>query len=67
MAANTPSPTFIDRPAGDALRFPVINIWPWGREFHQKLERLHTPYAFDVLPALIGRTAALVLEGAAED
>lgn len=61
VAANTPCPTFVDRPAPDLLTFPVINIGPWGREFHQKLERLHTGYAFDVLPALLGRTVALAL------
>ncbi|MCB8836440.1 M20/M25/M40 family metallo-hydrolase [Aurantimonas sp. VKM B-3413] len=56
IAANTPSPAFVDRPAADLLTFPVINIGPWGREFHQKLERLHTGYGFSVLPALIERT-----------
>ena len=62
VAANTPCATFVDRPASDLLTFPVINIGPWGREFHQKLERLHTGYAFDVLPALLSRTIALALE-----
>lgn len=61
VADNTPSPTFVDRPEGDALRFPVVNIGPWGREFHQKLERLHAGYTFGILPALVSRTAALVL------
>lgn len=32
---------------------PTINIGPWGRDYHTPLERLHTGYAFDVLPRLI--------------
>lgn len=61
VAANTPSPTFVDEPAADILTFPVINIGPWGREFHQKLERVHAHYTFEVLPALIARTVTLAL------
>ncbi|GGO29810.1 M20/M25/M40 family metallo-hydrolase [Deinococcus humi] len=37
----------------DALRFPVLNVGPWGRDYHQKLERVHQPYAFDTLPRLL--------------
>lgn len=53
VAANTPASRLIDRPGPDALRFPVVNVGPWGREFHQRLERVHAPYAFDVLPGLL--------------
>lgn len=67
VAANTPSPTFVDRPAPGLLAFPVINIGPWGREFHQKLERVHTGYAFEVLPALLSRTIDLMLRDPAAD
>jgi len=41
-------------PAGFSC--PVINIGPWGREYHQRLERVHAGYAFEVLPALLERT-----------
>jgi arginine utilization protein RocB len=50
---NTPSPAFIDHAPADALVFPTVNIGPWGREYHQKLERVHAAYAFEVLPDLL--------------
>lgn len=50
---NTPAARLIDRPAADALDFPVINIGPWGREFHQRLERVNAAYAFGILPKLL--------------
>lgn len=53
VAANTPATRLIDRPAADSLEFPVVNIGPWGREFHQRLERVHAGYAFDILPRLL--------------
>lgn len=65
VAANTPSATFVDWPAADRLSIPVINIGPWGREMHQNLERLHTGYAFEILPALLSRTISLALRGGA--
>jgi len=43
-------------PAGFSC--PVINIGPWGREYHQRLERVHAGYAFEVLPVLLERTVA---------
>jgi arginine utilization protein RocB len=42
--------------------YPVINIGPWGRDYHHWLERLHTPYAFDVLPHLVLRATKAALE-----
>jgi arginine utilization protein RocB len=36
----------LDSPAG----LPCINIGPWGRDYHHRLERLHAPYAFETLP-----------------
>lgn len=62
VAANTSAPRLVDRPAANALRFPVVNIGPWGREFHQRLERVHAPYAFGVLPDLILGISRRVLE-----
>lgn len=53
VSSNTPVSRLIDIPPENALRFPVVNIGPWGREFHQRLERVHAPYAFDVLPNII--------------
>lgn len=50
---NTPASLWIDRPPADALRYPVVNIGPWGREFHQRLERLHMPYGFGIFPRFI--------------
>lgn len=53
VSLNTPVSRLVDHPASDALRFPVVNIGPWGREFHQKLERVHAPYAFEILPQVV--------------
>ncbi|MEM9630709.1 MAG: M20/M25/M40 family metallo-hydrolase [Pseudomonadota bacterium] len=50
---NTPPAWLIDRPNENALRCPMVNIGPWGREFHQRLERVYKPYAFDELPRII--------------
>jgi arginine utilization protein RocB len=33
--------------------YPTINIGPWGRDYHTWLERLHAPYAFEVLPRVL--------------
>jgi arginine utilization protein RocB len=38
-----------------SLDCPIINIGPWGKDYHQRLERVHTPYAFEVLPELLWR------------
>ncbi len=57
VSNNTPVARLVDHPAGDALQFPVVNIGPWGREFHQKLERVHAPYAFEVLPQIVSMIA----------
>jgi len=49
---------------------PVINIGPWGRDYHQMGERVHKEYAFIELPALISRlvrgTLDLEKEGGAK-
>lgn len=67
VAENTPAADFIDRPAEEVLLFPVVNIGPWGREYHQKLERVHAAYAFEVLPALLSRLVALLFADQASD
>lgn len=61
IAANTPVPRLRDAAGADALKFPVVNIGPWGREFHQRLERLHADYGFRILPQVIDRIARFVL------
>jgi arginine utilization protein RocB len=40
---------------------PMLNIGPWGRDYHHWLERVHTPYAFEVLPALVANICTEVL------
>lgn len=40
---------------------PIVNAGPWGRDYHTILERLHAPYAFGVLPDLIGEIVMEVL------
>jgi hypothetical protein len=41
--------------------FPWINAGPWGRDFHQLAERVHTGYAFGELPDLLERLLESVL------
>src|SRR3569623_2302148 len=55
-AANTPAGgAGLHWPQGNAFAgIPIVNAGPWGRDYHTVLERLHTPYAFKVLPDLIG-------------
>jgi arginine utilization protein RocB len=62
VAANTPIwGTGFMMP--EAAGYPCINLGPWGRDYHQWLERLHAPYAFEVLPlallAVIDAVASL--------
>ena len=40
---------------------PVINLGPWGRDYHHWLERVHAPYAFEVLPELVRDVALAAL------
>ncbi len=37
------------------LSCPIVNIGPWGKDYHQRLERVHTPYAFEILSELLWR------------
>lgn len=61
VSENTPISRLVDVPPPGSLAFPAINLGPWGREFHQKYERLYAPYAFDVLPDLVYEVAMNVL------
>lgn len=51
-AANTPhwGTSFL---MPESAGYPCINIGPWGRDYHHWLERLHAPYAFDILPRVL--------------
>ncbi|PWE56255.1 peptidase M20 [Metarhizobium album] len=62
VANNTPAAAYSDAGADDALSFPVVNIGPWGRDYHQKWERAHGPYTFEVLPDLVFEATRSVLE-----
>ncbi|WP_102961458.1 M20/M25/M40 family metallo-hydrolase [Mangrovicella endophytica] len=66
VAENTPAARLVDKPGAAALEFPAVNIGPWGREFHQRLERVHAPYAFGVLPRLLAAIAEDFLSGTAD-
>jgi arginine utilization protein RocB len=57
LAANTPSAAFTDNAPEGLLAFPTVNIGPWGRDYHQKWERVHAPYTFEVLPDLVFEAA----------
>lgn len=48
----------------EAAGYPCINLGPWGRDYHTWLERLHAPYAFEVLPrALLAVIDAVAKSG----
>ena len=49
-------------PLPSGFSCPVVNIGPWGREYHQRLERVHAGYAFEVLPELLERTVAEIFK-----
>lgn len=63
IAANTPSAAFTDNAPEGLLSFPTVNIGPWGRDYHQKWERVHAPYTFGVLPDLVFAAALACLAG----
>jgi arginine utilization protein RocB len=66
IARNTPAwGAGLHWPEGRAFAgIPAINAGPWGRDYHTVLERLHAPYAFTVLPDLIGEIVMRVLDPA---
>lgn len=61
LKANTPSAAFTDDAPDGLLSFPTVNIGPWGRDYHQKWERVHAPYTFGVLPDLVFESALACL------
>jgi len=46
---------------GGIAGLPIVNAGPWGRDYHTPLERVHTRYAFEVLPDLIAAIAVRML------
>ncbi len=63
-AANTPiwgSSIVWDLSGAPTPGIPMTNIGPWGRDYHHWLERVHQPYAFDVLPELVRDVARAAL------
>lgn len=53
-------PLFIED-TGEGLGCPVVNIGPWGREYHQTRERVEKRYAFEVLPEFIWKICVATL------
>ena len=54
VARNTPAwDSAVRLPLTSAGGIPIVNAGPWGRDYHTPLERLHTGYAFEVLPDLV--------------
>ena len=65
VAANTPLwGSSITWPAQreSAQPLPVINVGPWGRDYHNWLERTHEDYTFRVLPELVASICRRVLQ-----
>jgi arginine utilization protein RocB len=65
MAANTPAfgkTLHFDYSLPGRLEIPVVNLGPWGRDYHQRTERVHMPYSFGVLPELLWRVCRDLLE-----
>ncbi|MBV9791295.1 MAG: peptidase M20, partial [Chloroflexi bacterium] len=64
IAQNTPASATklrFDYAAISALDLPTINIGPWGRDYHQRLERVHAPYSFEIVPELVWRIVGRLL------
>jgi arginine utilization protein RocB len=57
---NTPAPQahILHAP----LNVPTINLGPWGRDYHQWLERVHVKYAFEHLPELLWQISQKILQ-----
>jgi arginine utilization protein RocB len=62
LIENTPASALSDDPPDGLLSYPVVNIGPWGRDYHQKWERVHAPYTFEILPDLIYEAALRCLK-----
>jgi arginine utilization protein RocB len=68
VGENTPawgSRLRFDYASARQLDVPVINVGPWGRDYHQRLERVYMPYSFGILPELVWRIAGDLLGASA--
>ncbi len=65
VARNTPvwGTAFVWPESGGIAGIPIINAGPWGRDYHTRLERLHAPYGFEVLPELLFAIVENTLNG----
>jgi arginine utilization protein RocB len=66
---NTPawgSRIHFDYAGARELDLAVINVGPWGRDYHQRLERIYMPYSFGVMPELVWRIVGDLLEHSPE-
>lgn len=64
VVANTPAWDRLlrhDFEAAGRVGAPIVNIGPWGHDYHQVTERVHAPYSFEALPEFIQRVADSVL------
>ncbi|HYF77062.1 MAG TPA: M20/M25/M40 family metallo-hydrolase [Symbiobacteriaceae bacterium] len=54
---NTPAfrANKVDYQRMQQVTLPAVNIGPWGRDYHQPLERVHMHDTFEVLPELLWR------------
>jgi len=60
LAANTPAwkhRTGFDYSGISRLGIPAVNIGPWGRDYHQRIERVQMPYSFEILPEFLWKIA----------
>lgn len=53
----------LDFDAMQALRLPVMNLGPWGKDAHGLYERVHMPYSFETVPQLIYEAIEQVIGG----
>ncbi|MEI6876524.1 MAG: hypothetical protein WCL50_15495 [Spirochaetota bacterium] len=59
--AAAESPFGLGRGSEPGFRLPTVNVGPWGRDYHQRLERVHAGYAFTELPELLWRLVTSTL------
>ncbi len=64
IASNTPAWESGVRWSGEIARIPTVNIGPWVAIFIRRSSGLHAPYAFEVLPRLVGDVVRRFLEDA---
>lgn len=48
---------------GGIAGIPIVNVGPWGRDYHTPLERIEIRYGFDVVPDLVEDVVRRLLDG----